>query len=133
MLRQSAIQLLVLAMGAGLLSGCVQDNSPAYGRAEKYQRTHLQFGDATLEGNTRVEPVTANRDQFGLLHVQINIRSTTNTQQYVDCFITFLRSGQVVEKLGPKTVTLKSNAFDTITFNSTQPADDYFVDLDYAK
>jgi hypothetical protein len=39
----------------------------------------------------------------------------------------------VVEKLGPKTVTLKSNAFDTITFNSTQPADDYFVDLDYAK
>jgi len=133
MLKQSAIGLLVMALGTAILGGCYQDNAPAYGRGEKDQRTHLQFGDATLESNTRVEPVVAQRDQFGLLHVQINIRSTTNTQQYVDGFITFLRDGQVVEKLGPKTVTLKSNAFDTIEFNSTQPADDYFVDLDYAK
>ncbi len=94
---------------------------------------HLQFANDDLAGNTRVEPVQAMRDTFGLLHVTLNIRSTTNAQQYVDGYITFTREGQFVEKLGPKTVTLLPNAFDTILFDSTQPADDYFITLDYAK
>jgi len=125
--------LLTLAMGLSLLAACTQDNAPAYGRAEKYDRTHLQFGDATLEGNTRVDPVQATRDQFGLLHVTVPIRSTCNWEQYVDGSITFLRAGQFVEKLGPKPINLAPNAFDTILFDSTQPADDYFISLDYAK
>jgi hypothetical protein len=125
--------LLTLVLGLSLLAACTQDNTPNYGRSENYPRTHLQFGSAILEGNTRVNPVQATRDQFGLLHVTLSIRSTTDLQQYVDGYITFLRGGQFVEKLGPKSVALLPNAFDTILFDSTQPADDYFINLDYSK
>jgi hypothetical protein len=125
--------LLTIALAAALPIACTQDNSPTYGRAEKYAPQHLQFADDNLAGNTRCDPVQATRDPFGLLHVTLNIRSTTNAQQYVDGWITFTRAGQFVEKLGPKTFTLYPNAFDTILFDSTQPADDYFITLDYAK
>jgi hypothetical protein len=133
MFRKTNLALLALSLSGLLLAGCTQDNAPAYGRAEKYDRTHLQFGDATLEGNTRVEPVQAVRDQFGLMHITVTIRSTTNLDQYVDGFVTYLRDGQVVEKTGPKQIMLKANLPDTIQFDSTQPADDYFVSLTYSK
>jgi hypothetical protein len=119
--------------GSAFFAGGCNDNAPMYGRAENYPRAHLQFGDAGLQSATRVEPVTATRDQAGILHVTVNIRSTTDRQQYVDAYCTFLKSGEMWEKLGPQTVTLKGNAPDMITFNSTQPADDYYVTLDYAK
>ena len=111
----------------------MQRQSPDVRPRGELPRAHLQFGDAQLQSYTRVDPVTATRDPAGLLHVTINIRSTTNKQQYVDAYCTFLRGGERLEKLGPQTITLKGNAPDMITFNSTQPADDYFVTLDYAK
>jgi hypothetical protein len=115
------------------LAGC-GDKAPYYGQGEAYNRAHIVFGDGDLQENTRVEPVSAARDPAGLLHVQVNIRNVSDKQLYVDAFITFYRDGQVTENdMGPKTVTLKGNLFDTITFNSTQPATDYMVRLAYAK
>jgi hypothetical protein len=122
----------VLALGLLVAAGC-NDNPPMYGRAEKYDRTHLQFGDGDLEQFTRVDPVTATRDPAGLLHVTVSIRSTIDKDQYVDGFCTFLRNGAPVDKEGPKTVTLKANLPDTIAFDSSTAADDYFVSLSYAK
>ncbi|MDP9172822.1 MAG: hypothetical protein M3O30_03025 [Planctomycetota bacterium] len=124
--------IAIMALAALFIVGC-NDHPPMYGRAENYPREHLQFGDSDLQSFTRVDPVTAARDPAGLLHITVNIRSTIDRQQYVDAYVTFLRGGQMLEKLGPKTVTLKGNLPDIITFNSTQPADDYFVTLDYAK
>ena len=126
--------LLILAASALLAAGCT-DNPPMYGRADTFARTHLQFGDGLLQDSTRVDPVSASRDQFGLLHVTLDIRSTTDKQQYVDCFIQFYRNGVPVgDKIGPKTVTLMANLPATIAFDaSPQPADDYVVSLSYAR
>jgi hypothetical protein len=115
------------------LAGCASDPAPMYGHAETYDRKHIQFGDSDLEANTRIEPVTATRDPAGLLHVSVRIRNTGDLQRHVDAFITFYRDGQFLEKLGPQVIELKGNLFDDITFNSTQPASDYMVSLDYAK
>jgi hypothetical protein len=131
--RRTPAMLLILTVVGLLAASCSTDNAPINGRAEIYSPNHLQFGDAGLANNTRVDPVQAVRDPYGLLHLTINIRSTSNGDQYVDGFVTFLRGGQVVEKLGPKTFTLSANLPDVIEFNSTQPADDYVVTLSYAK
>jgi hypothetical protein len=130
MIRIAILGLFALSLF--LVVGC-NDHPPMYGRAEDYPREHLQFGNPLLQESTRVDPVLSTRDQAGLLHITINIRSTTDRQQYVDAYVTFLRGGQVLEKLGPQTVTLKGDLPDTITFNSTGVADDYFVTLSYAK
>jgi hypothetical protein len=131
--RRTLATLLAITVAALLAASCSSDNAPISGRAEIYDRNHLQFGDSNLANNTRVEPVQAVRDAAGLLHITINIRSTSNSDQYVDGFVTFLRNSQVVEKLGPKTFTLTGNLPAIVEFNSTQPADDYFVTLNYAK
>jgi hypothetical protein len=130
------MKLKVIAIGILSLlplAACSGDKAPYYGQSESYDRTHLQFGSADLQANTRVQPLTATRDPAGLLHVTVQIRNVSDQDLYVDAFITFLRDGQPLEKLGPQAVTLKGNLFDTISFNSTQPATDYFVSLDYAK
>jgi hypothetical protein len=131
--RKTLATLLCVTVAALLAASCSTDNKPITGREEIYDRNHLQFGDKGLANNTRVEPVQAVRDGIGLIHITINIRSTSNGDQYVDGFVTFLRAGQVVEKIGPKTFTLTANLPAVVEFNSTQPADDYFVTLNYAK
>jgi len=124
---------LPLLLGAALLPSIGCNNDPMYGRSENAARTHLQFGNWDLEQRTRVDPIQAKQDSFGLMHITVNIRNTSDADLYVDAFVTYLRNGQVVEKTGPKTVTLRNNFPDTILFNSTQPADDFFVNIDYAK
>ncbi len=124
---------LSLIVAAALLSASCTDNIPLTGRKEIYQRDHIQFGSIGLQDRTRLEPIQAVQDSSGILHVSINIRNTSDSDVYVDGFATFTRNGKLVEKLGPKQIMLRNNLPDVIQFNSTQPADDFQVSLDYAK
>jgi hypothetical protein len=124
---------LNLVIGAALLAAGCTDNVPLTARNEIYSRNHVQFANIGLRDRTRLEPVQATQDPSGILHVSINIRNTSDSDVYVDGFITFTRNGNFVEKLGPKPIMLRNNLPDVIEFNSTQPADDFLVSLDYAK
>lgn len=123
---------MLMLLAAAALIGCT-DNAPMNGRAEDYSRSHLVFGNYDLEQATRVDAIQATQDQYGLLHVTVPIRNTSNDDEYVDAWITFTRNGAFVEKLGPQTFTFKANLPDTIQFTSTQPADDFSLSLSNAR
>jgi len=131
MVRSIIAGLIVLGcVGVG---GC-NDNAPIYEKSDtRVIPDHILFGNSDLRNGVRVRPVTTQQDPSGILHVTLNLRSAQDSDQYVDAFISFYRNGRFVEKLGPQTFVLKGNLPDTILFNSTQPADDYTLNLDYAK
>ncbi len=116
---------------ACLLAGCSSELIP--GQIQALDVYRVIFGQSSIESCTRIEPSNVQRDRMGILHVQLNLHSTTDADQYIDAFVTFTRDGQVVEKPGPKLVVLEGHLTDTVWFTSTQPADQYSIRLDYAK
>jgi hypothetical protein len=127
----------MLAIFAGCLSACSDlpqsiESLPPVQHPPAAAR-HVVFTDTSLESNIRIEPSHVERDATGLLDVQLNFRSITESDLYLDVFITFIKDGQFVEKQGPKRVTLGGNLHDALFFSSSQPADDYKITFDFAK
>jgi quinolinate synthase len=115
----SIARILLVAAGLCVLPAC-SDNK-------------VQFLDGSLKDNTHVERVHDWKDKYGLTYVTLYIRSTTDSSQYVDCYITFRKDAQLVERLGPQTVIIHPREEALINFNSTQQADDYFITLSNAR
>lgn len=129
-MRRSRSTAIVAAITC-LLAGCSDALIP--GQIQALEVYRVVFAHSSIESCTHIEPSNAERDHAGILHVQLNLRSTTDADQYIDAFISFKLDGQFVEKLKPQRAVLKGNLTTTLLFNSTQPADDYSIHLDYAK
>ncbi len=134
---KSTFRIVTLAVIASFLAGCedisqsIQSFPPVQPKPQAAH--HVVFTDISLESNIRIDPSPVERDAMGILDVQLNFRSISDSDQYLNVFITFTQNGQFVEKLGPKHVTLRGNLHDTLLFTSTQPADNYTVTFDFAK
>lgn len=94
---------------------------------------HVFYARPNLEQAVNVQRILAKQDQFGILHIQVDVLPKSTSDLYLDAFITFTRNGQFVEKLGPKPFILRGPVPDTVLFNSTQPADDYRISVDYSQ
>lgn len=125
--------MLFLAVAGILLAGCV--DQPYYGRLDPYTARHVQFTNESLQNSTAISAAEPTRDPSGLVHVTIQIRSTVDHDLPMDVYCTFTnRAGQVVDnRLGPKTVHLHARATETVTFNSTQPADEFMLSFEPAQ
>jgi quinolinate synthase len=119
MKRTSFLKRIAVAGALALLTAC--------------NGGQVQFLSSKLKDNTHLERVHDWKDKYGLTYVTLYIRSTTGDSAYVDCYITFRKDGQLVERLGPQTVIIHPYEEALINFNSTQIADDYFITLNYAK
>lgn len=128
--------MLALALavgGAGVLAGCGV-NSPNYGRQDPYRARQVHFDTQELQNDTAVGDLRVTRDQYGIMHVTVPIRSTIDKDLYVDYHVTFFdANGQPTGSFDGPTKTLKANTPDYVTFNSTGPAQDFQVDFRYAR
>jgi hypothetical protein len=133
----TARNLSLAFVGAAVLalSGCTGVNPPKLPRSDPYAPQQIHVDSEGLRRDTAVGAPIVTRDEAGLLHVTLPIRSAINKTLYVDCYVTFFdRSGVPISKIGPITKTLQANTPDTISFNSMRPgADDFQVDLRYAR
>ena len=121
MKRSLAIKILPLGLaviGAFLSVGCSHN---------------IDFSNRDLKDTVEVTSTQNYQDSFGILHVTINVRNKTDSDVYIDGFVTFMRNGKFVEKLGPKQIILRNGLPDVIQFNSTQPADNFQVSFDNSK
>jgi hypothetical protein len=136
---KSISRIVIFAIAASFLAGCGDVSIPSMESVsaplepKPAAAHHVVYGDLKLESNIRIAPSHTERDETGILHVQLNFRSITDADQYLVAYITFTQDGQFVEKLGPRHVVLRGNLSDTLVFDSTQTADDYTVLFDFAK
>jgi hypothetical protein len=110
-------------------------NPPIQGRQDPYAPPQVTFTDPDLSRLTAIGTPILTRDQGGLLHVQVPIRSTGDRQMIIDWRATFFdKSGAVVWKTDWTDKTLAPNVQDQIQFNSTtSQAADFQLDLRYAQ
>ena len=125
-----------LACAAILFAGCQSAvRPPIEGRADPYQSRQIHFASETLAHDTAVGPAVATRDQAGILHVMVPIRSAINKALYVDYRVTFFDNNrQIVDQTGWFNKTLESNTPDRIEVNSTSNrAADFQIDFRYPR
>jgi len=125
----------LLIVAALVSAGCSGVNQTNQGRLDPYPRSQIMFDTTQLRNDTAVGVPIVTRDDAGLLHVQVPIRSAINVTLYVDYRVTwFDRNGQKISTFGPFTKTLDPNTPDQIVVNSTtSQAADFQVDFRYAR
>ena len=117
------------------LTGCTGVHPPKLPRSDPYASQQIHVDSEQLRKDTAVGAPIVTRDEAGLLHVTLPVRSAISKTLYVDCYVTFFDHGGVpISKIGPITKTLQANTPDSIKFNSMSPAaEDFQVDLRYAR
>lgn len=128
------VSLPLLGIAMCLLTACGV-RPTLQGRADTSIPSQVMYADEDLRNSTAVGNIVATRDEGGILHVQVPIRSTTDRQLFIDYRYQFLdRNGQVIWKSNWRDKVLAPNVPDTINFNSTTPtAADFQLDLRYAQ
>ena len=130
--------LASLAIASTLLISLGCENhvrAPIEGRNDPYQSQQVHFASDELRRDTAVSPPVATRDEAGILHVMVPVRSAIDKTLYVDYRVTFFdRNRQIVGNTGWMTKTLESNTPDRLEVNSTSNrAEDFQVDFRYAR
>jgi hypothetical protein len=122
----------ILLVSVSLL-GCVK--APIEGRADPYVPAQIHFADENVRTHTAVGQPKLARDDAGLLHVNIPIRSASNLKIYIDYRATFFDSnGTAINQTGWQSKVLEPNTPDFIQLNSTSPrAADFQVDVKYSQ
>ena len=129
MLNRHALFLAApLALAIAGCTNIVRDPIP--GRQDVYHATDPQqiFLDSTgLRNDTAVDTPTVFRDQSGLLHVSVPIRSVINKQLYVEYRAIFMdRNHQEIDRSPWHDKTLPANLPETVTIVGTNPQADFF-------
>ena len=125
----------LVALGiAGVLTvaGCNQPRGPIEPNAIQYGNFKQIYVDSyRLKQATNVDqPPSMTRDQYGLLHVTVPIRSVIDrpfTLQYRTTF--FDRDRHVVNQQSWTDLPMNPNTPERIEANSSAPADDFEMDL----
>ena len=125
-LRSTLLLATLTLVGCGV-------NPPKQPRGDIYMPSQVHVDSESLRVDTAVGRPVATRDESGLLHVTIPVRSAIDKQLHIDYWITwFDRNGQPIGKFGPMPKTLEANTPDSITVVSTSPrAEDFQLDLRY--
>ncbi len=126
---------LIASLACLMLAGCSDVRPLVEGRQDPYKPAQIHFDTDTIRRDTAVGQPIVTRDESGILHVQVPIRSALNKTLYIDYRVTFFdRNGQTLETLGWFNKTFEPNTPDTISVNSTSTrAADFQVDFRYAK
>lgn len=130
------LRLATLAFSAALIAGCsTYVEPPISARQDPYQRQQIHMASVDLRNRTAVDAPHVFRDDGGLLHVTVPIRSTGDKQLYIDYRVTFLdRDGLPISQTGWMRKTLPPNTPDQFSVNSTSPlAADFEIDIRYAQ
>jgi len=127
---------LLLSIPAALAAGCNQVRDPIQPRQDLYRTGNPEqvFLDSTnLRNDVAADTPQVFRDQFGLLHVTVPIRSVINRQLYVEYRVIFFDSAhQVIDRSPWQDKTLAANLPDSVTIvSSTAGAADFQVHFRY--
>ena len=109
---------------------------PIQGREDPYARAQVHVNSESLRTQTTIGDPIHTRDDAGILHVTVPIRSAIDKRLYVDYRVTFFdKNGQPLnDQMGWMTKTLEMNTPDQITVSSMTPrAADFQVDFRWAR
>ena len=114
------------------LAGCGV-NAPIEGRADPYAPAQVHFDSDEIRRDTAIGQPIVTRDEFGLLHVTLPIRSAVNLQLHVQYRVSFFdRSHGLLDQQSWSDKTLTANTPDQIDVNSVDKrAADFQVDFRY--
>ena len=122
--------LLLIAPVALAVLGCNQVRQPIEPRQDVYRTgdpREVFFDSTELRGDTAADTPQVFRDQAGLLHVTVPIRSVINKQLYVEYrAIFFDRDHQEIDRSPWADKTLPANVPETISIVSTNPRAEFF-------
>jgi hypothetical protein len=123
-----ALVCLMFVAGCGV-------HPPIQGREDPYAPGQMHFASEDLRTSTAVTKGDAIRDDAGILHVTVPIRSAIDKRLYVDYRVSFFdRNGQLLNQTGWMTKTLEANTPDQITVSSMSPrAADFQIDFRWAR
>jgi hypothetical protein len=133
---RTLLRASTLAALATLIVGCAGPlHEPITPRSDPYQRQQIHMVSEDLKYRTAVDTPHVWRDDGGLLHITLPIRSTVDQQLYIDYRVTFLdRDGLPISQTGWMRKTLPPNVPDQFSVNSTSPlAADFQIDIRYAQ
>lgn len=123
MLKSNILALLVPAFLA--LAGCNQVREPIQPRQDVYRAGSPEqiFLDSTnLRNDVAADSPQVFRDQFGLLHVTVPIRSVINRQLYVEYRAVFFDvANQEIDRTPWQDKALPANVPETVTIVSSSP------------
>ncbi len=122
----------VMLVSLFVLAGCGV-NSTITGRQDPYAADQVHFDSDELRKDTAISAPIVARDEFGLLHVTLPVRSAINRQLHVQYRVTFFDlNHMVLDQYSWTDKTLTANTPDHIQFNSVDKrADDFQVDFRY--
>jgi uncharacterized protein YcfL len=122
--------LLLLSVLA--LTGCGV-NAPIQGREDPYLPAQVHFDTEELRRDTAIGQPVVSRDQFGLLHVMLPIRSAVNYQLHTQYRVSFFDQSHVtLDQQSWIDKTLTANTPDQVDVNSVDKrAADFQIDFRY--
>ena len=115
------------------LTSCTGVNPPIQGREDPYVPAQVHFDSDQLRTDTAIGQPVVTRDQFGLLHVMLPIRSAVDHQLPAQYRVTFFDQNRItLDQQSWIDKTLTANTPDQITVNSVDKrAADFEIDLRY--
>ena len=127
------ISVFLAGMMALSVAGCNHVRPPIEPRNDPYATGQVFCDSEQLKSDIAVKPVVLTRDEAGLLHVLVPLRSVIDRQLHVQYRFTFFGAGrQMLNQTGWFDKTLTPNTPDQVTFNSTSgEASDFQMDLRY--
>jgi hypothetical protein len=124
----------LLLISALALTGCATGvNPPIEGRQDPFVPAQVHFDSDQLRTDTAIGTPILTRDQFGLLHVALPIRSAVDHQLPAQYRVTFFDQNHVtLDQQSWIDKTLTANTPDQIDVNSVDKrAADFQIDLRY--
>ena len=134
MLNRISLSVLTIAGFFLLAAGCNNVvRPPIEPHADPYAARQIHLDSYELQRDMVVGDPTRSRDDAGILHIAIPIRSVIDRQLYVQYKVLFFdRNHNEVNRIGWTDKTLTANTPDQITANSTSAsADDFQVSFRY--
>ncbi len=122
----------VMLVSLAALAGCGV-RPPIEGRQDPYLAAQVHFDSDELRNDTAVSTPIVARDEFGLLHVTLPIRSAVDKQLHVQYRVTFFDlNHMMLDQYSWIDKTLSANTPDQIQVNSVDKrADDFQIDFRY--
>jgi hypothetical protein len=128
MIKRFALAVPVLVGLIGCSNNYVRD--PIQPRQDVYHstdRVQIFFDSTDLRNDTAADTPSVIRDQNGLLHVTVPIRSVINKQLYVEYRVIFFdRDHQEIDRSPWRDKTLPANLPESVIVNSTTPRAESF-------
>jgi len=125
--------LLVCFLPFLALAGCNQMRPPIEPQNDPYLGKQIYLDSYQLRADTAVGTPVRSRDQYGIMHIMVPVRSIIDKQLHVQYRVYFLdRNQNKVGEIGWTDKTLTANTPDQIEFNSSNAAaDDFQLHLRY--